>query len=270
MNEVVTQAADPALIKNLQQQLLETKKALDEMAKRNSHAEKASEESSAEVQKLKDMIFGEGDVSEFEVGLRSPKGVVPQSDKNATIRAPKPRKLFSTEPKIPTIYESKKETNSRSMDAETLSRDSAAPMREVLIMNAAAPISTKPRHLQSLDELSQNYASDLENRARFLEDRVEVTEDLVETLKQDLVKARSCVHKLVYNNAKLGGKCTKLTNKVSKLENHGRNEFRQQYMLLKYTMYASLFFFLFGMHEAFLSLAFFLWLSLESYTALEP
>eukprot|EP00543_Licmophora_paradoxa_P006212 CAMPEP_0202446210 /NCGR_PEP_ID=MMETSP1360-20130828/4786_1 /ASSEMBLY_ACC=CAM_ASM_000848 /TAXON_ID=515479 /ORGANISM="Licmophora paradoxa, Strain CCMP2313" /LENGTH=693 /DNA_ID=CAMNT_0049062653 /DNA_START=148 /DNA_END=2229 /DNA_ORIENTATION=- len=137
---------------------------------------------------------------------------------------------------------------------------------EVMVLNGSVVTGYESRFLQTTDQLSQSYAMDMENRARFLEDRLEGTEDLVESLKKEMSAARDCIQTLAHKNSKLSDKSAKLKHRVSQLEDLGQNEYQQQYYLLKYSLYASLFFFLFNCQEAFLVMSFFLWLTLERYT----
>eukprot|EP00542_Grammatophora_oceanica_P004625 CAMPEP_0194065320 /NCGR_PEP_ID=MMETSP0009_2-20130614/85392_1 /TAXON_ID=210454 /ORGANISM="Grammatophora oceanica, Strain CCMP 410" /LENGTH=746 /DNA_ID=CAMNT_0038718135 /DNA_START=89 /DNA_END=2329 /DNA_ORIENTATION=- len=109
-------------------------------------------------------------------------------------------------------------------------------------------------------------SAEIEARERFLMGRLEETEDLAESLMKDVSAARHCVRQLVVKNASLSTSVARLKKKVGAVEVKRDKLHHQQYMVLKYSVYLSLFFFFFNCQEVFLACAMFLWLTLEVVT----
>lgn len=106
-------------------------------------------------------------------------------------------------------------------------------------------------------------------RIKFLEEKLLATDELVETLFVELENAKGFIRELVFENA--GGGVGGLdpsgaalfgsagTSGVTVVDEQILN----QCEILKFAIYTSLLFFVFGQHELFLATVFFLWLSLE-------
>ncbi|CAB9500478.1 Kinesin-like protein [Seminavis robusta] len=104
-------------------------------------------------------------------------------------------------------------------------------------------------------------------RIKFLEEKLVATDELVETLFVELENAKTFIRELVFENAG-GGKSDPSgaalfgpagTSGVTVVDEQILN----QCEILKFAIYTSLLFFVFGQHELFLATVFFLWLSLE-------
>lgn len=135
------------------------------------------------------------------------------------------------------------------------------PPTEVMIM-------TEQAHAPQYDHAeSARYANDMEHRAKFLLSRLESTEDMVDALKKELKSARKAMHQLVSKNVTLGSKVERYYRKIEKIRNESEGKYQQQYVLLKLSMYMSVLFFFFGLHDLFVVMVMFVWLTLASYTA---
>ena len=105
-------------------------------------------------------------------------------------------------------------------------------------------------------------------RIKFLEEKLAATDELVETLFVELENAKAFIRELVFENAGGGGGIDHSgaalfgaagTSGVTVVDEQILN----QCEILKFGIYTSLLFFVFGQHELFLATVFFLWLSLE-------
>lgn len=106
-------------------------------------------------------------------------------------------------------------------------------------------------------------------RIIFLEEKLLATDELVETLFVELENAKGFIRELVFENAGGGGGGldpsgaalfgSAGTSGVTVVDEQILN----QCEILKFAIYTSLLFFVFGQHELFLATVFFLWLSLE-------
>jgi len=104
---------------------------------------------------------------------------------------------------------------------------------------------------------------------KYLEEKLSATDELVETLFVELENAKAFIRELVFENAGGSGNVIDQsgaaifgavgTSGVAVVDEQILN----QCEILKYGIYTSLLFFVFGQHELFLATVFFLWLSLE-------
>lgn len=235
VNEVMD---DSALIKKLQHDLEKARRDLKRLEKREQSAEKSTSEALEEFKKLKSLIFGDGDLP------TSPKSTLPRV-KPSQVKGSSQRSRLS----LP--------VRSRCRANEAL------PPSEVVIM-------TKPAQslLRDYPQAGSNASrlQDAEQLVEFLKTKLDGTEDLVESLFQDVENARECIHKLVFKNVTLANHIEKLNIELKKSTVETHTEKFQQHLLLKYSMYGGLFFFVFGLHDLYFCTLMFLWLSLEALT----
>lgn len=249
------------VVQELNLELDATRSALQSMEKRSAASERSSLDAVAQLHKIKELIFGDGD---FELSaLGDP----------ATIKKLKKKKVLDLS--IPTIDETKGSydctenflDHNTTISALTFQRvtqpklpesnQQRSPPTEVLFMTGSPQRSV---HSSSL------YTSDMQQRGKFLEHRLQATEDLVEILKSDLQASRNALHQLVHKNVRLASKVERLNQKKNDAEDAESDKRRGQYVLLKWSMYLSLFFFFFQLQDLFIVMIMFLWLSLEAYT----
>jgi hypothetical protein len=119
-----------------------------------------------------------------------------------------------------------------------------------------------PNFAQS-DLLAHPTNEEAELRAMFLQSRLDAAENMMVSLVHDVESSRSCIRQLMSKNAMAATKVQKLRDKIHQLTIAKDKRHHSQYMLLKYSIYVSLFFFLFGCQELFLGCILFLWLCLE-------
>jgi hypothetical protein len=103
-------------------------------------------------------------------------------------------------------------------------------------------------------------------KIKFLLEKLAATDELVESLFSELDNAKAFIRELVFENAGGGGNQVGSslfgpagTSGVTVVD----EVILKQCEILKFAIYVSLLFFVFGQHELFLSTVFFLWLSLE-------
>lgn len=104
-------------------------------------------------------------------------------------------------------------------------------------------------------------------KIKFLQEKLAATDELVETLFVELDNSKSFIKELVFESASntsgtQGGSSLfgpAGTSGVTVVD----EQILKQCEILKFTIYVSLLFFVFGQHELFLATVFFLWLSLE-------
>jgi Kinesin motor domain len=102
-------------------------------------------------------------------------------------------------------------------------------------------------------------------RIKFLEEKLLATDELVETLFVELENAKTFIRELMVESTRSGtdsfgaGLFGAGTSGVTVVDEQILN----QCEILKFAIYTSLLFFVFGQHELFLATVFFLWLSLE-------
>ena len=294
VNEIVDESV---VIQTLQKELVETRNSLSGMEQREIVAERALLDAREELKKLKDMIFGEFDLPEFEMTSRD---VTPSSTRgshgaNSSIESTQTQgyeqrqyqkeershigqgsmclakgMLIETLPEQPKValhmdtgIFHRATCRARPYHSENLMDIgiSSAPPSEVVV------IMSRPSSMTSEDHgLCTHAKEETEQRARFLHGRLEVAEDLIDSLVHDIESARMCIRQLVVTNASAASRSQKLQRKVNLMEIAKDGRHHSQYMLLKYCIYISLFFFLFGCQELFLACILFLWLSLEVVT----
>lgn len=104
-------------------------------------------------------------------------------------------------------------------------------------------------------------------RIKFLEEKLAATDELVETLFVELENAKAFIRELVFENAGGGGIDHSGAALFGAAGTSGVTVVDEQILnqceILKFGIYTSLLFFVFGQHELFLATVFFLWLSLE-------
>lgn len=104
-------------------------------------------------------------------------------------------------------------------------------------------------------------------RIKFLEEKLAATDELVETLFVELENAKTFIRELVFENAGGGGIDHSGAALFGAAGTSGVTVVDEQILnqceILKFGIYTSLLFFVFGQHELFLATVFFLWLSLE-------
>jgi len=107
-------------------------------------------------------------------------------------------------------------------------------------------------------------------RINFLEEKLLATDELVETLFVELENAKTFIRELVFENAGGGGGGALDPSGAALFGPAGTSgvtvvdeQILNQCEILKFAIYTSLLFFVFGQHELFLATVFFLWLSLE-------
>lgn len=105
---------------------------------------------------------------------------------------------------------------------------------------------------------------------KFLEEKLVATDELVETLFVELENAKTFIRELVFENAGGGGNGIDRSAGAALFGAGGTSgvtvldeQILNQCEILKFGIYTSLLFFVFGQHELFLATVFFLWLSLE-------
>jgi Spy/CpxP family protein refolding chaperone len=262
VNQLVDEDADKEVVQQLNVELDATRKALEEMEKRSVVSQQASTEAAEELRKIKELIFGD---ESFELEALGDPAFRKKLNKRKKV----------TDYSIPTIDETRgseytdnvmvdqnttlsaisfqRVTNTKMTDANR----PRPPPSEVLIMTGEP---------QRYDNLSPQYAADMEQRAKFLEHRLEATEDVVDALRKDLKSARNAIHQLVHKNVKLASKVERLHRKRDDSDEQESAKRKGQYILLKWSMYLSLFFSFFQLQDLFIVMVMFVWLSLESYT----
>jgi len=108
---------------------------------------------------------------------------------------------------------------------------------------------------------------DSKMRIKFLEEKLAATEELVETLFVELENAKTFIRELVFESAGGNGIDQSAGAALFGAGSSGVNVVDEQILnqceILKFAIYTSLLFFVFGQHELFLATVFFLWLSLE-------
>ena len=125
--------------------------------------------------------------------------------------------------------------------------DDQIPFGEIAISKDGAPI---------LDD---------KMKIRFLQEKLTATDELVESLFVELDNAKAFIRELVFENAGGGNQAGSSlfgpagTSGVTVVD----EVILKQCEILKFAIYVSLLFFVFGQHELFLATVFFLWLSLE-------
>lgn len=302
VNEVID---DTAMIRKLQKELVQTRTSLSSMEQRETAAETELREARDELKKLKEMLFGEGDLPEFEnaahVVARSRSSKYDGKSDSRTSPSTSPRKYRKSfnenEPRGEILEE-------RMSLAKGIFRDSS-PIKKILsdeqtgstlelgvgqlrsvtrLRNRAGRadftmtlggshalpseviILTKKPAFSNFGQsnvLAHPANEESEQRAMFLQSRLEAAENLMESLVHDVESSRSCIRQLMFKNASAATKVQKLRDKVHQLTIAKDKRHHSQYMLLKYSIYVSLFFFLFGCQELFLGCILFLWLCLE-------
>ena len=294
INEIVD---DTTMIQTLQKELVNTRNSLSGMEQREVKAERALLEAREELKKLKDMIFREFDLPEFEMTSRDVTPSPPRDRYGAngsiesTLTHGYGQRQYQKEPRSNFGQKSmclakgiiieplpEKSKSALNMDTGMFHRTKcrARPnhlenMMDIGISNAppseVVVIMSRPSSMTSEDHgFRDKSKEESEERARFLHGRLEVAEDLIDSLVHDVESARMCIRQLVVTNASVASKSQKLQRKVHLVESAKDDRHHSQYMLLKYCIYISLFFFLFGCQELFLACILFLWLSLEVVT----
>lgn len=150
---------------------------------------------------------------------------------------------------------------SQSMDYNSRSFMSQPPPGEVLVMKEGVTVAETWGHASLEYKLH-----DAEQRVRFLETKLDLSEDLAESLFKDIEDAKACIHQLVFKNVGFIAKIKRLKAQLHEEEREAHTLVIQQYNLLKFSMYLGLVLSLFGHHELFFAVVFFIWLSLEAYT----
>lgn len=134
---------------------------------------------------------------------------------------------------------------------------------DVKVLNRKKAVNGPPGQVVYVKEGS----ADAELRAQFLEEKLEATDELVEALFAELENAKGFIRELVFENAGGGSNEKKGSFLFGKQGTSGvtvvDEVILRQCEVLKFAIYVSLLFFLFGQHELFLASVFFLWLSLE-------
>ena len=286
VNEVMD---DTALIKKLQHDLYKAQCDLKRLEKREQLAEQSTLEALKEFKKLKSLIFGGGKLPQFQAAAR-PRHVEQPSPQQDTVHVEAITPVKEKSPKQHTpdnarvlSFLSKDDGHAPEQNSEfggTRPREAIItpspipspsrvshhepPPSEVVILRE--PTVQSPPRVSHLSEMDRSELLDAQHRAEFLGAKLIATEDLVESLFKDVESARGCIHQLVFKNVTLANRIEKLNRKLEH-EKEERNEHMiQQYLLLKYSMYIGLLFFLFGNHELYFAAVMFLWLSLEVVT----
>jgi len=299
VNEVID---DTAMIRKLQGELIETRNVLGAMKEREISAENDLVEARDELKKIKEMIFGEGELPKFENATQyvthtnhTKKTGEDSSQASTTFRRDESR--FRHDSQIdhvkanmslakgtyhncsPILHRfDEQSTSTFKLDTGKFRRVtlgkrsehpnhlaavgiSHGPPSEVVIM-MESPSTKDIEEFNSRTQINE----ELNRRTVFLHSRLENAEDLIESLVHDVESARLCIRQLVFKNVNLVGRVQKLQRKLAATEVAKDNQHRSQYMLLKFCIYLSLFFFLFGCQELFLACGLFLWLTLEVVT----
>jgi septal ring factor EnvC (AmiA/AmiB activator) len=245
VNEVID---DSEMIKKLQHDLEKARRDLKKLEIREHSTEQSTSEALEEFQKLKTLIFGDGDLPTFQTGHTQ-------------------KSTFSQEAALARVSPSPARGSSRMstgrLNLRSRSRANTIPPSEVLIMNEPLQI---PVENDLRADLNASRLEDAEQRIAFLKSKLDATEDLVESLSQDVESARRCIHKLVFTNVALTNKIEKLNIELEETATEAETQKFEQYLLLKYCMYGGLFFFVFGYHDLYFCAVLFLWLSLEALT----
>jgi centromeric protein E len=263
VNQLMDVDTDKEVVQQLNVELGAARKALEEIERRSVVSQQASSEAAEELRKIKKLIFGD---ETFEL---------------ETLGDPAFRKKLNKRKKvadssIPTIDETRgsEYTDNVMVDQNTtLSAISYQRVTSAKMTDANRPRPPPSEVLimtgepQQYNNLSPQYAADMEQRAKFLEHRLEATEDVVDALRKDLKSARSAIHQLVHKNVRLASKVERLHRKRDDIVEQESSKRRGQYILLKWSMYLSLFFSFFQLQDLFIVMVMFVWLSLESYTA---
>lgn len=294
VNEVMD---DTAMIQKLESDLKQARRDIEQLEKREQAAEQGTQEAMQEFQKLKAMIFGSGELPQFQSDAIAPQ----QQQQQATTPI---KGEFKEKEIVMTHSETSDTTGTPPWDEGSHADDSRHDEKFDYAVRTAPvspsparhlpnpPLSTKPKAYSrsrshdtpptevvilrdpvpsplKVENQSMVYKSELvaaQERADFLGQKLDATEDLVESLFKDVESARGCIHTLVFKNVSLASRVEKLTRQLRE-ENEGRDELMlQQYRVLKYSMYIGLFFFLIGSHELYFAVVIFLWLCLEVVT----
>lgn len=238
VNEVMD---DSEIINKLQRDLEKARRDLKRLEIREHSTEQSTSEALDEFQKLKTLIFGNGDLPTFQTGSQqATPALVSLSPARGSSRMSTGR-----------------------LSLRSRSRANAIPPSEVLIMKEPLqiPMENYPRA-----DLNASRLNDAEQRVEFLKSKLDATEDLVESLLQDVESARGCIHKLVFKNVALTKEIEKLNIELDESAKEAETQKFEQYLVLKYCMYGGLFFFVFGYHDLYFCAVLFLWLSLEALT----
>jgi centromeric protein E len=260
VNEVAQK--DSALAQRLHLELEETRKSLLAMEQRSSQSENALVEAARELKKIKQLMFGDEDfrlesLDNFGMHARKKKGAagsIPTVDETRN----------SIETTEHYIYDQNiTQLSGQSIPRITRRRDpvdvARTPPSEVLILTVGSQDMNQTQN--------EMFASDMEEKAKFLEHRLEFAEDVIEKLMDDLKASRNALHHVVHRNVRLASKVERYREKLENLEEQEGGKLRAQYILLKWSMYLSLFFFFFHLHDLFAVSVMFVWLCLETYTA---
>lgn len=258
VNEVATD--NSLLVEKLSLELEATQQALVAMRERSVELETASLEATSELKKVKQLIFGDEEFRLDSVASRS------------TQRRKPPR----AERSIPTIDETRvsMETTENHWSEQNTTQFSAMSIPRITRRRDPANVSkTPPSEVLILTneprehgETAQLYAADMEQKANFLEHRLEFAEDMIESLKNDLRSARNALHQLVHKNVQLASKVERYRETLETRDDGENAKLRSQYILLKWSMYLSLLFYVLRLQDLFIVVVMFVWLSLETYT----
>lgn len=260
VNKVAPQ--DSALAQKLSLELDATRKTLFAMEQRSTHSEHALVEAANELKAIKQLMFGDENfrLESFAgagLNVRKKKGTdrsIPTVDET---------RCLSLETAENDLYDhNTSQLSTLSISRITKRRDpvdvARTPPSEVLILTMGS---------QDIDQ-PQNHlcAADMEQKAKFLEHRLEFAEDALERLTSDLKAARTALHHVVHRNVRLASKVERYREQFETLEDEQGGKLRAQYILLKWSMYLSIFFFVFHLHDLFAVTVMFVWLCLEAYT----
>jgi hypothetical protein len=236
---------DSATIKKLQHDLDKARRDLKRLEMREQSTEQSTSEALEEFQKLKSLIFGDGDLPIFQTSSYAEKSVSSQQVTPAQVSPP------------PAKGTSQMSTGRLSLGYPSC--DNEITPTEIVIMKQ--PLQTPP-HV----DLNAARLQDAEQRVAFLKTKLYATHDLVESLFQDVESARGCIHKLVFKNVALSNRVEQLKIELESSSAEAQSQKMQQYLLLKYSVYGGLFFFVFGYHDFYFGATIFLWLCLEALT----
>mmetsp|Transcript_4026 Transcript_4026/g.5792 ORF Transcript_4026/g.5792 Transcript_4026/m.5792 type:complete len:666 (+) Transcript_4026:200-2197(+) len=253
------------MVKKLRHELQATRKRLAEVEKHNVSSQETSKNTNEELNRLKRLMFGDADEESIE----------PEGSSSEKIR-----KKRHCEQSVQTVQET--DDGSDYLDTKpTFCQLSLASFQRITPSQKDYPPSANSTQIfpsevlimtkdtdrwESEDKVSSLQVEHMKQRSKFLESRLEATEDLVEALKKDLKSSRKAMIQLLHKNVYLCSKIEKLNRKRDMMDKQAQQQRRSRYVLLKWSIYFSLVFFIFGVQDLYIVTIMFIWLSLESYT----
>jgi centromeric protein E len=235
------------------------KAALNVMKERSAKSEKAYHKASLELKSLKQLMFGEDFESDVFANLSSmqPQSITSDFHATSSLEETTYSKATLTKQMNTAVITPVGNRREGSNVSETL------PTEVIILSN----------EFKDRRQAPYNYIENSETKSRLLYDQHlqphddAIFEETIENMKNDLNNARNAVRLLVRKNILLSKKVEKYREKAENAESDESCRLRAQYILLKWSIYLCMLFFILGFHHLFMVLVMFLWLSLEVFTS---